>query len=79
MREPRCIDWLVMFLEFLLEVREQNERFGTADKHSHQCGECKHLWTHGHENMNDREAHLCPSCGAGPYWWWANSPKGGDS
>lgn len=28
---------------------------------------CGHTWDHGEENVNNKLAHVCPKCGAGPW------------
>lgn len=36
--------------------------------HKHKCGKCSHIWEHSESNAGIAEAHMCPSCGNGPYW-----------
>jgi len=41
-------------------------------QHSHRCGACGYVWTHGESSFGNRQAHTCPKCGAGP--WWTQLP-----
>lgn len=36
--------------------------------HAHRCGHCRYVFTHEGEAFNNAGAHLCPRCGAGPWW-----------
>lgn len=37
-------------------------------QHSHRCGDCGFVWSHGPEAFGSRSAHTCPNCRAGPWW-----------
>jgi DNA-directed RNA polymerase subunit RPC12/RpoP len=37
-------------------------------QHSHKCGRCGHVWTHGESSFGNAKAHTCPKCGSGPWW-----------
>lgn len=34
-----------------------------AGWHSHQCPNCKTIWSHGAGSFGNRAAHTCPKCG----------------
>jgi len=37
-------------------------------QHSHRCGRCGNVWSHGESSFGNVQAHTCPACGAGPWW-----------
>lgn len=42
-------------------------------QHSHCCGRCGYVWTHGQSSFGNVQAHTCPKCGSGPWWQQASS------
>lgn len=36
--------------------------------HIHQCDRCGYQWSHNDNNVGNRDAHMCPVDGSGPYW-----------
>lgn len=39
-----------------------------AGQHSHRCGKCGNVWSHGADSHGNSAQHMCPRCGAGPWW-----------
>jgi hypothetical protein len=37
-------------------------------QHSHRCGACGFVFSHGESSFGNAQAHRCPKCGAGPWW-----------
>lgn len=36
--------------------------------HSHRCGSCGFVWSHGEASQGNVAEHLCPRCHTGPWW-----------
>lgn len=55
---------LVVAYELFLEEIEVDQ----MGSHSHQCEACHVRWSHSDSMAGSEKAHICPNCGAGPFW-----------